>query len=776
MRGRWRAELRLVALCTTWLLLPALACPPQCVCKWKNGKRHVECVDKDLKLIPGPLDPETQVLDFAGNDMQVLQKEIFQKLGLFDLQKIYLPKCRIHKVDNYAFKGLANLVELDLSNNYLTIVPSSNFVYFPSLMRLSLNNNPITTIKTHCFQHLTFLNTLELSECKIEQIEVDAFAGLHHLEWLRLNGNRLSNMEGDNIFPDTLRGIDLENNRWNCDCQMKDLHNWLVKFNMPHAVEPLCSTPERLRKRKIASVAAADLACAPKMSPTSVYLETNEGNNVTLECVVKAVPEAEISWWFQGQIIHNGSKDDYDLKTSYSLIGTTDKKSELFIFNVNQYDNGTYICIADNIAGRALANYTLKIIIKEEPVIVVVSFPRKHLVIIVTGVFLVIVLVIAIVAVVLLKFKTDTKSRKKKDSGKDVALRNQNNSSRNSDTSTFDTLQRKMNGSLITNAQTHHVVHYTVQESTEDTYRQGSIKNFVDRNPDIINDAETVTNNALNDNAIMSVYKTQNTNPENMEGESAFSLPPMMPRQVTWRDQQPPRGPYHMYQHSADIHLNPGCFLDNEGYPYDYGLPKMQCRGPPMHSNYAIVTPGYQTLPHKRPNVQKLGCKFAKDTEFNTTPPCLNYVSGNFRHTLDGYPVVNRPVPFAGNGNMFIAQPGPLPEGYQVEPITLCCGASQTESCSAAWGAKGTCAVMVPLDVAEAGAAKCYHVETRCVDTQTGEGRSEARGAEARGGEARGAEGEAPKPALRAGKYELEVCTESPDEGYVGDAVDSADT
>lgn len=760
-----RASSVQLALCTSWLLLGALACPPPCTCKWKSGKRYVECLDKDLKLIPGPLDPESQVLDFSGNDLQVLQKETFQKLGLFDLQKVYFPRCRIHKVDNNAFKGLANLVELDLSNNYITVIPSPNFIHTPSLMRFSLSNNPVTTIKTHCFQHLKFLNTLELSECKIEQIEMEAFAGLHHLEWLRLNGNRLSNIEGDNIFPDTLRGIDLENNHWNCDCQMKDLHNWLLKFNMPHAVEPVCSTPDRLKKRKITSVAVQELACPPKMSPTSMFLETNEGTNVTLECVVKAIPEADVSWWFQGHIIHNDSLEDPELKTSFSMIGTNDKKSELYIFNVNQDDNGTYVCVANNIAGKAQANYSLKIIIKEEPVIVVVTFPRKHLVVIVTGVFLVIVLVIAIVAVALLKFKTDTKTRKKKDSGKDIVLRSQNSSSRTNDATSFDTLQRKNNGSIITNAQTHHVVHYTLQESDEE-FRAGNIKNFVERNPDLINDTESMTNNIHNENTIMSVYKTQNCNNEDIDNETTFSLP-VMPRQVTWRDQQPPQH-CNMYQHSADIHLNPGCFLDSEGYPYDYGLPKMACRTGPMHPNYAVVASGYQTLPHNRPKAQKLACKFAKDTEFNAS--CLNYVSGNFRHTVDGYPIVHtRPLAFTGNGNVYLqaAPIPPPPEGYQTEPVAMCCGAQKIEPCTS-WSPnpKGTCAVMVPMDISEAGPGKCYHVETRCVDTQTIEPRPHADGVDNL------------KPALKtpSAKYELEICTESPDEGYVGDAVDAGDT
>ncbi|XP_037298439.1 uncharacterized protein LOC115440480 [Manduca sexta] len=769
MRVRRGVDVRLIALCTTCILLPAIACPSQCICKWKNGKRYVECSEKDLKAIPNALDSETQVLDFTGNDLQVLQKETFHKLGLLDLQKIYLQRCRLQKIDNQAFKGLANLVELDLSNNYLTVIPSNNFVYFPSLMRLSLNNNPITSIKTHCFQHLSYLNTLELSDCKIESIEREAFSGLNHLEWLRLNGNRLSNIQGENLFPDTLRGINLQNNNWNCDCHLRDLHSWLMNFNMPHAVEPICSHPERLRKRTITSVAVNELACQPKMSPTSVFLETNAGNNVTLECLVKAIPEAKITWLYQGQVIHNYSTMSPEPRVYYVENGLTDKKSELYILNIGNEDNGTYTCVSENPAGRSRANYTLRILMKEEPVVVVVTFPQRHLVVIVTVVFLIIVLLIAIIAVVMLKFKTDTRSRKKKESGKDVALCNQILPSSRSNGNI-----PKNNGSVIVNAHSHHALHYTVQTNrdyeTSDVYQSDNMKGFVDRNPDLISDAETVANNAHDENTVMSVYKAQ-TGGDGFEEETAFTAP-AMPRQVTWQDQQAmntmniaPNTLNNMYQHSADVHLNPGCFLDNDGYPYDYGLPKHPCR-PPMMSNYAVVGPFYQTLPHNRPKAQKLVCKFAKDTEFNSVvPPCPNFEmfnAGNVRRTLDGYPIPrNRQIAFVGNGTVYYNEefvPSP-PEGYKTDPVQCC---APTEACSSWVNPKGTCAVMVPMNVAE-GPGRCYQVETRCVDTQTTDARMPGEGSESV---------LKPLPQVSNAKCAADICSESPDEGYVGDAND----
>lgn len=132
-------------------LMRAWACPTSCICKWKGGKQSVECINKSLITIPSGMDHGTQVLDFAGNNLDRLLKERFHKMGLINLQKIFLSRCRIKHIEDRAFKGLTNLVELDLSDNVITSVPSETFYDYPSLMRLTLNGNPIRIVKKSSF-------------------------------------------------------------------------------------------------------------------------------------------------------------------------------------------------------------------------------------------------------------------------------------------------------------------------------------------------------------------------------------------------------------------------------------------------------------------------------------------------------------------------------------------------------------------------------------------------------------------------------------------------
>ena len=45
-----------------------------------------------------------QVLDLGGNKLTHLRTDIFRDLGLTNLQKIYLPHCRIQDVEENSFR------------------------------------------------------------------------------------------------------------------------------------------------------------------------------------------------------------------------------------------------------------------------------------------------------------------------------------------------------------------------------------------------------------------------------------------------------------------------------------------------------------------------------------------------------------------------------------------------------------------------------------------------------------------------------------------------
>lgn len=143
----------LVFIVVSIVIKAVCTCPSEvCTCKWKGGKQSVECGDKFLTDLPSGIDPGTQVLNFTGNNLQYLMSERFFKMGLINLQKIFLPRNQLSRIHDRAFRGLSNLVELDLSENMLQVVPSETFSDYTSLMRLILSGNPIRELKSNAFK------------------------------------------------------------------------------------------------------------------------------------------------------------------------------------------------------------------------------------------------------------------------------------------------------------------------------------------------------------------------------------------------------------------------------------------------------------------------------------------------------------------------------------------------------------------------------------------------------------------------------------------------
>lgn len=337
-------------------------CAEECTCKWKGGKRTVECVNRSLTSIPDRIDPETQVLDASGNDIRVLPSNIFVRVSLTNLQRLYLRRCRMHQIDKDALAGLTNLVELDLSNNRLTSIPSSSLVKAPFLRDLLLAYNPLELVFSDAFRTAPNLVKLDLSHAQIGEVESNGFRGLESLESLKLNGNRIGTLHPGTFDPlNKLTSIELHENPWICNCHLREMKMWLVKHNLPTLISPVCHGPDQLLNRPFTELMIDDFACRPVMMIASRYAEATIGENASIICRVSAVPQAKIKWYWNGKLLTNHSAFSSYQKILIYEEGQFSKRSTLVLTNAQESDSSEFYCVAENRAGSVEANFTLHV-------------------------------------------------------------------------------------------------------------------------------------------------------------------------------------------------------------------------------------------------------------------------------------------------------------------------------------------------------------------------------------------------------------------------------
>lgn len=340
-------------------------CADDCSCKWKGGKQTVECTNRSLTTIPGWIQSETQVLDMSGNRLKSLHKNIFKRLGLTNLQRLYLRGCHIDRIDTEALAGLTNLIDLDLSNNSLAAIPGQSFADTQFLRDLIISHNPIQKVPAYALKYTPNLVRLDISHCKIREVDPKAFNGLELLESLKLNNNHLVNLRSSTFDSlDKLTSIALHDNPWTCDCHLRDMKMWLKKRNNPTLVAPVCHEgPDQVVKKMFSELTIDDFACRPVLRVATRYAEATIGENASIDCHVNSIPPAQIKWYWNGRMLANNSAFSSYQKIFILEIGDKEfrKTSRLILTNAQEADSSEFYCVAENRAGSVEANFTLHV-------------------------------------------------------------------------------------------------------------------------------------------------------------------------------------------------------------------------------------------------------------------------------------------------------------------------------------------------------------------------------------------------------------------------------
>lgn len=309
------------------------------------------------------LDAGTQVLDLTGNNLLAIKNDEFGKVGLVNLQKVFISKSKLKMLEKYCFRKLINLVELDLSYNTISTIPTQVFESIPELRELKLSGNPIQKILDNSFIHLPQLVRLELSECKVASIESKAFLGLEDsLEWLKLDGNRLVDVSSKTLTSlQNLHGLELAGNPWNCSCSLRPLREWMLHQNVPFGIPPLCKNPPRLSSRPWDRLDLDEFACVPKILAPDPKAHGVEGRNITMTCRIAGIPEPSVRWMIKNRVIANISNAPQINGKKLYVVHLQNSSSNLTILTADVQDAGVYICAAENKAGKVEASVTLAV-------------------------------------------------------------------------------------------------------------------------------------------------------------------------------------------------------------------------------------------------------------------------------------------------------------------------------------------------------------------------------------------------------------------------------
>ncbi|EFN81245.1 Leucine-rich repeat-containing protein 4 [Harpegnathos saltator] len=625
-------------LLLSWAAGTVGSCPSMCACKWKGGKEWVECANRGLKGLPQGAREETQVFDLSDNHLVSLLPECFHSLGLINLQRLYLSRSHISRIAAEAFVGLVGLVELDLSENLIEEVPTDTFASYPSLMRLILNGNPIREIRQGAFRRLMQLTNLEISNCMVKVVEQDAFEGLHSLEWLRLDGNKLVHVP-DHTLPlgGSLRGLTLHNNPWQCDCRLRIMQDWLKESApaAPQESEPVCESPARLRERQIKTLKINELACLPHIDFPD-HLEVYEGGNVTLRCDIHAIPTAKVTWWFNGEpceLQHENDSMANGVSTFprciYRERGRTNISSTLFLYTVESFNEGTYSCIAENSAGSAEANLSLRVLFREKPTVEPpFDNPGSGYVAAIAAGALVGTIFALSCLVGSVIYCARKRRRDRKRNSKALVTQSKSVLPITKDT-TSGVSCRKGNGSLI-GLEHQQVVSYTEREMNRAATleRRELSRNNLDRDayvaspvakyltePDLINEVPESTEVGYGQLYGRHHQRAGTGDRQILEYDSGYPLQPDL--------RPPPVLPQVSY-------------LDQDGYPLNFGLPKISFTASTLPRLRQRMTEGSAAAPPAR---------YSREAEFLARSPGYDPVlpRTDARYTVEGYPYPMHP-------------------------------------------------------------------------------------------------------------------------------------
>ncbi|XP_036401265.1 SLIT and NTRK-like protein 5 [Megalops cyprinoides] len=236
-------------------------CLNLCTCEEKDAILTVSCENRGIVRLSeiSPVHFSSYHLLLTGNLLKKLSVNDF--VNYTGVTILHLGNNDISEIETGAFNGLQGLKRLHLNNNKIDALRDDTFAGLESLEYLQIDYNYITSIEPNAFGKLHHLEVLILNDNLLSALPTNIFryVPLTHLD---LRGNRLK------MFPyigllehmDKVVELQLEENPWNCSCELIALKAWLESISYTALVgEVVCETPFRLHGRDLDEVSKQEL-------------------------------------------------------------------------------------------------------------------------------------------------------------------------------------------------------------------------------------------------------------------------------------------------------------------------------------------------------------------------------------------------------------------------------------------------------------------------------------------------------------------------------------
>uniref|UniRef100_A0A8C5QAP3 SLIT and NTRK like family member 2 n=1 Tax=Leptobrachium leishanense TaxID=445787 RepID=A0A8C5QAP3_9ANUR len=244
-------------------------CKVRCLCEEKENVLNINCENKGFSSVSLLLPPQSRIyqLFLNGNLLSRLYPNEF--VNYSNAVTIHLGNNELQEIRAGAFNGLKTLKRLHLNNNKLEVLKEETFQGLESLEYLQADYNFISVIEAGAFSKLNKLKVLILNDNLLLSLpnNVFRFVLLTHLD---LRGNRLKMLPFAGVLEHIggIMEIQLEENPWNCTCDLTPLKAWLDTITV-FVGEIVCETPFRLHGKDVTQLTRQDLCPRKSASDTN---------------------------------------------------------------------------------------------------------------------------------------------------------------------------------------------------------------------------------------------------------------------------------------------------------------------------------------------------------------------------------------------------------------------------------------------------------------------------------------------------------------------------